>query len=43
MDFISKVGTTISDKSRTAARKAKEMTELSNLNNQISTQERIIN
>ena len=43
MDFISKGGTTISDKSRTAARKAKEMTELSNLNNQISTQERIIN
>lgn len=43
MGFINKVGSSISDKSRNAVRKAKEISEISNLHNQINAQEDIIN
>ncbi len=43
MDFFSKVGSTISSKSKDVAKKAKELAEVSSLNGQINTQEDIIN
>ncbi|MDE7028704.1 MAG: zinc ribbon domain-containing protein [Lachnospiraceae bacterium] len=42
MDFFNRVGSTISNRSRDVARKAKELAEISSLNGQISTQENII-
>lgn len=42
MDLLSRFGSTISNKSKDVARKAKELAEISNLNSQISTQEEII-
>ncbi|MDE5697235.1 MAG: zinc ribbon domain-containing protein [Lachnospiraceae bacterium] len=42
MSFLNKVGTSISDKSKSAVKKAREMTELSSLHSQISAQEDII-
>lgn len=42
MDFLNKVGASISDKGKNAARKAKEITEISSLHSQINTQEDII-
>ncbi|GFI22548.1 hypothetical protein IMSAGC011_01324 [Lachnospiraceae bacterium] len=43
MEFFNKVGSSISNKSKDVARKAKEIAEVSNLNNQINAQEDIIN
>ncbi|MDE6220861.1 MAG: zinc ribbon domain-containing protein [Lachnospiraceae bacterium] len=42
MSFLNKVGTSISDKSKSAVKKAREMTEVSSLHNQIHAQEDII-
>lgn len=42
MSFLNKVGTSISDKSKSAVKKAREMTEISSLHSQISAQEDII-
>ncbi|MDE7000083.1 MAG: hypothetical protein K2P73_07280 [Lachnospiraceae bacterium] len=42
MALLSRFGSTISNKSKDVARKAKELAEISNLNSQISTQEEII-
>lgn len=39
MSFLNKIGTSISDKSRSAVKKAREMTEISNLHSQINAQE----
>ena len=43
MDFFNKVGSSISNKSKDVAKKAKELAEISSLNSQINTQEEIIN
>ena len=43
MEFFNKVGSSISNKSKNVARKAKELAEISSLNNQINAQEDIIN
>jgi len=43
MDFFSKVGETITSKSKDVAKKAKEFTEVSSLRGQISTQEELMN
>ena len=43
MEFFNKVGSSISNKSKNVARKAKELAEISSLNNQITAQEDIIN
>lgn len=43
MSFLNKVGTSISDKSKSAVKKAREMTEISSLHSQISAQEDIVN
>lgn len=42
MDFFNKVGSSISNKSKDVAKKAKELAEISSLNSQINTQEEII-
>ena len=42
MSFLNKVGISISDKSKSAVKKAREMTELSSLHSQISAQEDIV-
>ncbi|MDE6621251.1 MAG: zinc ribbon domain-containing protein [Lachnospiraceae bacterium] len=42
MSFLNKVGTSISDKSKSAVKKAREMTEISSLHSQISAQEDIV-
>lgn len=42
MDFFNKVGSSISNKSKDVARKAKELAEISSLNSQINAQEEII-
>lgn len=42
MSILNKVGTSISDKSKSAVKKAKEMTEISSLHSQINAQEDII-
>ena len=42
MDFFNKVGSSISNKSKNVAKKAKELAEISSLNSQINTQEEII-
>lgn len=42
MDFFNKVGSSISNKSKDVARKAKELAEISNLNSQINVQQDII-
>ena len=42
MDFLEKIGDTITTKGREAADKAKEMAEVANLKSQISTCEEII-